>query len=100
MKKLTRKKMIRTAAMVGALSLAAGTAHASTDGSGDFDSFYTEIVGWLQGGLGKTIGVIGLGVGAFQVLRNAYVSAAGFVAIGLLLSLGPNVLDSIMGALV
>jgi len=98
MKKLVSKTAL--IAVAAAPLLLAGTAHAATDGTGDFDAFYTEIVGWLKGGLGKTIGVVGLGVGAFQILRNAWVSAAGFVAIGLLLSIGPNVLDSIMGALV
>jgi len=99
MKALIKKMGI--VALVAAPALAMSTpALAATDGTGDFDAFYTKIVGWITGGLGKTIGAVSLGVGAFQVLRNAYASAAGFVAIGLMLSLGPSVLDSIMGVLI
>ncbi|MGB0906900.1 MAG: TrbC/VirB2 family protein [Maricaulaceae bacterium] len=94
------KKLTKIALATTALTVMATPAFAATDGTGDFDAFYTKIVGWVSGGLGKTIGVIGLGIGAFQVLRNAYASAAGFVVIGLLLSLGPSVLDSIMGAVI
>lgn len=94
------KKFTKVLAVAAATTLIAGPAMATTDGTGDFDAFYTQIVEWVSGGLGKTIGIIGLGVGAVQLLRNAWASAAGFAAVGLLLSLGPGVLDSIMGALV
>lgn len=98
MKKLVKK--IALAAVVAPLAIT-GTAHAAGTGTVDeFSGFYDTIEGWITGGLGRTIGIIGLGVGAVQILRNAYMSAAGFVAIGLLLSIGPGVLESIMGALV
>ena len=99
MKKLA-KKLTLGLAVVAPLALAS-TAHATDAGTvGDFDGFYDQIKTWVTGGLGRTIGIIGLGVGAVQILRNAYTSAAGFVAIGLLLSLGPGVVESIMGAVV
>lgn len=94
------KKLTKIALVAAAVVATSTPAMAGTDGTGDFDAFYTKIVEWVSGGLGKTIGVVGLAVGAVQVLRSAYASAAGFVMIGLLLSLGPGVLDSIMGALV
>lgn len=97
---LNKSKALKMLAFGTAALAVAGPAMAVTDGTGDFDGFYSKIEEWVTGSLGKTIGIIGLGVGAVQVLRNAYASAAGFVLIGLLLSLGPTVLTSIMGAVV
>lgn len=102
--KKTTKYLARRAAHIGVVALAAGMmaapTFAATDPTDDFASFYDKIIGWLSGALGKTIGAVGLGVGAIQFLRNQYAAAFGFVAVGLLLSLGPSVLNSIMGAII
>jgi len=87
-------------ALIGLASVAVATpAFADTTG-GDFDGFANAIETWLTGSLGKTIGLVGLGVGAVQAVRQAWASAFAFVAIGLLLSIGPGVMETMFGAVV
>lgn len=103
MKKVTKyltKRAVQTTALLVMVGAMAAPAMAATDPTDDFATFYDKIIGWLSGALGKTIGAVGLGVGAIQFLRNQYAAAFGFVAVGLLLSLGPAVLNSIMGAVI
>jgi len=90
-------KVLAVTALVGAM---ATPALATTSTDADFNGFATKITGWLTGSLGKTIGYVGVGVGAAQLFRQNWAAAAGWIAIGLMLSIGPSVVDTIFGAVI
>jgi hypothetical protein len=68
------------------LSLFAGLAMAGTGGT-EFNGMETMVTGWIEGGLGLTVTLVGLGVGVgsfifTQKLGPALVPAFGGIALG------------------
>lgn len=97
---ITRKNTVRSLLAAVVVAALAGTASATTSTDADFAGFGNKITGWLTGSLGKTIGYVGVGIGAVQLFRNQWGAAAAWIGVGLLLSLGPTVIDSIFGAII
>lgn len=84
------------------LALAAGAVYAAGAGGGADDAFadvYDLLVSWTTGTLGKIIAVGALLVGiGFGLVRQSVVAAVIGIAMSLVLSYGPDVIDGIFGA--
>lgn len=80
------------------LALAAALAHAGAGGT-EFQNIYTQVSGWTNGVLGKTLAVsallVGLGIG---VIKQSVLSAVVGVAMGLVAGFGPSVIDTVISA--
>ena len=57
-----------------------------------FDKLYTQLTGWAQGSLGKSIAIIFLLVG---LAKGSLYAAVVSIACGLTLMIAPSVIDSI-----
>ena len=61
-----------------------------------FDKLYTQLTGWAQGSLGKSIAIIFLLVGlAVGLAKGSLYAAVVSIACGLTLMIAPSVIDSI-----
>ena len=61
-----------------------------------FDKLYTQLTGWAQGSLGKSIAIIFLLVGlAVGLATGSLYAAVVSIACGLTLMIAPSVIDSI-----
>lgn len=61
-----------------------------------FDKLYTQLTGWTQGSLGKSIAIIFLLVGlAVGLAKGSLYAAVVSIACGLTLMIAPSVIDSI-----
>ena len=82
------------------LSLAAGSVLAGTTGT-EFQTMYTTLLGWINGFLGKSIAIaafiIGAGVG---IARSSPIPALIGVVFALFMVYVPNIIDSIMTAVI
>ena len=94
----TRNTVVLALAFV--LSLAAGSVLAGTTGS-EFQTMYTTLLNWVNGFLGKSIAIaafiIGAGVG---VARSSPIPALIGVVFALFMVYVPNIIDSIMTAVI
>ncbi len=82
------------------LSLAAGSVMAGTTGT-EFQTMYATLLGWINGFLGKSIAIaafiIGAGVG---IARSSPIPALIGVVFALFMVYVPNIIDSIMTAVI
>lgn len=89
-----------TVALALVLSLAAGSVLAGTTGT-EFQTMYTTLLGWINGFLGKSIAIaafiIGAGVG---IARSSPIPALIGVVFALFMVYVPNIIDSIMTAVI
>ena len=89
-----------TIALALVLSLAAGGVLAGTTGT-EFQTMYTTLLGWINGFLGKSIAIaafiIGAGVG---IARSSPIPALIGVVFALFMVYVPNIIDSIMTAVI
>jgi len=89
-----------TIALALVLSLAAGSVLAGTTGT-EFQTMYTTLLGWISGFLGKSIAIaafiIGAGVG---IARSSPIPALIGVVFALFMVYVPNIIDSIMTAVI
>ena len=88
-------------AVVVALLLVEPAFAGSTSGgsSNPFASMITLLTGWLKGGLGLMLALLGLGVGLVAgVGRGSIVGALGGVGIAIAAYWGPDILTGIFGA--
>lgn len=94
----TRNTVVLALAFV--LSLAAGSVLAGTTGT-EFQTMYTTLLGWINGFLGKSIAIaafiIGAGVG---IARSSPIPALIGVVFALFMVYVPNIIDSIMTAVI
>ena len=68
---MKKSTVIKIAAATTAVGLMAAPALATTSTDADFNGFATKITGWLTGSLGKTIGYVGVGVGAVSIVPQS-----------------------------
>jgi conjugal transfer pilus assembly protein TraA len=81
-------------AIVAPEMVAAGTSTGT-----EFTGAYNQILDWAQGGLGKLISLTFLVVGIVMgVMRQSIFAAVPAVACALAMSVGPGVIDGIIGA--
>lgn len=89
-----------TVVLAVVLSLAAGSVLAGTTGT-EFQTMYTTLLGWINGFLGKSIAIaafiIGAGVG---IARSSPIPALIGVVFALFMVYVPNIIDSIMTAVI
>ena len=89
-----------TVALALVLSLAAGSVLAGTTGT-EFQTMYSTLLGWINGFLGKSIAIaafiIGAGVG---IARSSPIPALIGVVFALFMVYVPNIIDSIMTAVI
>jgi len=82
------------------LALAAGSALAGTTGT-EFQTMYTTLLEWVNGYLGKSIAIaafiIGAGVG---IARSSPIPALVGVVFALFMVYVPNIIDSVMTAVI
>jgi len=82
------------------LSLAAGSVLAGTTGT-EFQTMYTTLLNWVNGFLGKSIAIaafiLGAGVG---IARSSPIPALIGVVFALFMVYVPNIIDSIMTAVI
>lgn len=98
-----KTKLHQLASEVGSLKarVAAGllVLYAQAASAGDvqaFDDLYTQLTGWAQGSLGKSIAIIFLLVGlAVGLAKGSLYAAVVSIACGLTLMIAPSVIDSI-----
>lgn len=92
-----RVSAIKTKLIIASLLL-----HAQIASAGDvqaFDDLYTQLTGWAQGSLGKSIAIIFLLVGLlFGLAKGSLYAAVVSIACGLALMIAPSVIDSIFTA--
>lgn len=92
------KQAMKTAIFLSALLFMAGAAMAGAGGT-EFTQIHDQISGWVNGTLGKTIGVasllVGLGIG---VIKQSVMAAVVGVSIALVAGFGPDVIDGVITA--
>lgn len=85
-------------AVAVSLMLCATLASAGAGGT-EFTQIYDQLSGWVNGTLGKTIGVasllVGLGIG---VIKQSVMAAVVGVSISLVAGFGPDVIDGVITA--
>lgn len=96
-----QRRLGKLMVLIGVLMLAVlvpSLVHAATTGA-QFQTMYTELFGWAQGYLGKTIAIaaflIGAGIGA---ARSNPIPAIGGLVFALFMAFGPTVIDGIATA--
>lgn len=90
-----KRAFSRMNAALGMFMLNSVAMAADTHGS-YFDSLHSQLIGWIEGSLGKSIALIflliGLGVGA---MRGSILGAVTCIAAALSLAIAPGIVDSI-----
>lgn len=88
------------AVLVALMLLEPAFAGSTSGGSNNpFASMITLLTGWLKGGLGLMLALLGLGVGLVAgVGRGSIVGALGGVGIAIAAYWGPDILTGIFGA--
>lgn len=90
------KNILKYAAPIALVALAAASAHAGTGGS-EFADLKDLLEGWAQGVLGRILAVGSLIVGiAFGLVRQSVIAAVVGVAMAVVLSYGPTVIGNIV----
>ena len=89
-----------TVILAAVLSLAAGSVLAGTTGT-EFQTMYTTLLNWATGFLGKSIAlaafILGAGVG---IARSSPIPALVGIVFALFMVYVPNIIDSIMTAVI
>ena len=102
MKNICKSAAARLGAYRTQLIVATLLLHARIASAGDvqaFDELYTQLTGWAQGSLGKSIAIIFLLVGVcFGIVKGSLYAAVVSIACGLTLMIAPSVIDSIFTA--
>lgn len=97
---ITRRTSTLATAAALALALAAGSALAGTTGN-EFATMYTTLLNWVNGYLGKSIAIaafiLGAGIG---IARSSPIPALVGVVFALFMVYVPNIIDSIMTAVI
>ena len=98
--KNTRNTTATTIAAALVLTLAAGSALAGTTGT-EFQTMYTTLLNWATGFLGKSIAIaafiLGAGIG---IARSSPIPALVGVVFALFMVYVPNIIDTIMTAVI
>ena len=97
----TSRSLTTVATTVGVvLAVAAGTALAGTTGT-EFQTMYTTLLNWVNGYLGKSIAIaafiLGAGIG---IARSSPIPALVGVVFALFMVYVPNIIDTIMTAVI
>ena len=98
---VTSKKeaaILNTVLAIGVFGLVVAQATAGSGGT-EFTQIHSQISGWVNGMLGKTLGVasllVGLGIG---VIKQSVMAAVVGVSIALVAGFGPDVIDGVVGS--
>jgi conjugal transfer pilus assembly protein TraA len=100
--KLTRQQSnIATVTLVGmALALAATAVSAGTTGT-EFQQLHTTLTGWTEGFLGKALAIAAFLFGAgMGVAKQTVVPAILGVVFALVFTVGPNIINTMMTAVI
>ncbi|MGI9301795.1 MAG: TraA family conjugative transfer protein [Gammaproteobacteria bacterium] len=100
MNKLKRQQLF-VVLLAFTMLLCTEAAWAAGGGGAEFATAYNQVTGWMTGGLGKLITaallITGIGMG---IVRQSVIAAVPAIAAGLVLTLGPGVIDAIFGAVI
>lgn len=91
--------VINVSLAVIAVGLIAGPVLAGTGGTTEFTAIHDQLSLWVNGTLGKTLGIaallVGLGIG---VIKQSVMAAVVGVSVALVAGYGPDVIDSVVTA--
>lgn len=93
-------QLMALAIVAGCACIAPSLCHAGTGGT-EFTATYQEIVGWLQGDLGRLIAssllLVGLVMG---VVRQSIMAAVPAIACGLVATVAPTIIGAVVTAVI
>ncbi|TFZ00090.1 TraA family conjugative transfer protein [Ramlibacter humi] len=88
--------------IAAAYLLLVGAANAAgTGGAKEFEKLYTDLQAWVSGYLGKLIALFAFVIGLFYgAIKQNFMMALGGVGIAIMIAVMPNLLDTVIGAVI